>query len=412
VAGAFLLLCGFIICLAYANRAPEKREAGSKTVMIISAILLYLAVISIVLTFITTPTLFTESSVLGMTVGEENTGHQFFGSKYNALIIFAWLALLLIPIRFLRDKKDHLSIVIFFWVLITLFMAWYKLKFTYTLGLPIAAAGGFIAAEMFYYLKERAPLEKAIVLLSLAFMLLVGLAAATIFVPDNVPNIEQPYPAWKETLKWMNNPANIPTDAKFFNWWDEGHWIAFVAERRVSSDNRNMSFESNRDFSLFNITSDLNQALEIARTYDFDYVILDSDSFLKIGSYGNYGYDTMNSSDPRIVKFLIAPHNAIPCNKDNDVYVCGSNSIPLQSMDSVPAKWTTASNQLYENTVPLYIYRAEDNSEIYVTNPAVNESMLSRLWFHEDEAMKYFEEVYKGLGMRIFKVRKDALYAN
>ena len=85
-------------------------------------------------------------------------------------------------------------------------------------------------------------------------------------------------------------------------------------------------------------------------------------------------------------------------------------------MPTIPAKWTTTSNQLYtaENgyTVPLYIYRAEDNSELYITNPAINESMLGRLWFHEDQAMKYFEEVYAKKGMRIFKVKKEALEAN
>jgi hypothetical protein len=70
------------------------------------------------------------------------------------------------------------------------------------------------------------------------------------------------------------------------------------------------------------------------------------------------------------------------------------------------------SNQLFENAVPMYIYRAEDNSEIYITNPAVNESIFARLWFHEPEAMKYFEESYNALGMRLFKVKKDALYGN
>lgn len=409
---AIAALCAFIVYLAYANRAPEKRESGSKTIMIIAVLLLYFALISLVLTFATTQSLFDENSVLGKTVGEENTGFQFFGSKYNALIIFPWLALLLIPIRFLRDKKDHLSIIIFFWVMITLFMAWYKLKFTYTFGLPIAAAAGFIAAEMFYYLKERALLEKTIVLLSLAFMLLVGVAAATIFVPDNVPHIELQYPAWKETLLWMNNPENIPVDAKIFNWWDEGHWISFVAERGVSADNRNMSFESNRDFSLFVIGNDLNDALDIARVYDFDYVILGSDSFLKIGSYGNYGYNTIDSSDPRIVKFLIAPHTAIQCGGDGSNFVCGQNVISAQEMAGIPAKWSMTSNQLFEEKVPMYIYRAEDNSEIYITNPAVNESILARLWFHEDEAMKYFEEAYKAPGIRLFKVKKDALYGN
>ena len=32
------------------------------------------------------------STVLGLTVGEENTGRQFWGEKYNALIIFPFLA--------------------------------------------------------------------------------------------------------------------------------------------------------------------------------------------------------------------------------------------------------------------------------------------------------------------------------
>ncbi len=402
----------FIVYLAYSNRSTEKRKSGTKTIKIIAILLLYLAIISLALTFMTTPKLFEETSVLGATVGEENTGYQFFGIKYNALIIFPWLALLLIPIIFYREKKGHLSIILFFWIIITFFMAWYKLKFTYTFGLPIAAAAGVIAAEMFYYLKGRTELEKKIIVLCLGFMLLVGIASATIFVPDKVPHIENPYPDWKGTLEWMQDPANTPEDAKIFNWWDEGHWISFLGERAVSADNRNASFEGNRDFSLFNIESNLDEALRITREYDFDYVILDSDSFLKIGSYGNYAYDPMNSGDPRIVKFLVAPHAAMLCSKSGEEYICGSNHIPVSQMANLPAKWTSVSNQLYENTVPLYVYRAEDNSELYITNPAVNESMLSRLWFHEDETMKYFDEVFSAKGMRIFKVNKEALYAN
>ncbi len=407
-----VLFLAFVVYLAYSNKSTEKKKSGVKTINIIAMLLLYIAIVSLVLTFMTTPKLFEETSVLGMTVGEENTGYQFFGVKYNALIVFPWLAMLLIPIIFYREKKGHLSIILFFWILITFFMAWYKLKFTYTLGLPIAAAAGVITAEMFYYLKGRTELEQKIIALCLGFMLLVGIASATIFVPDKIPHIANPYPDWKGTLEWMQDPANTPEDAKIFNWWDEGHWISFIGERAVSADNRNMSFEGNRDFSLFVIEDDLNEALRIAREYDFDYVILDSDSFLKIGSYGNYGYNTMNSNDPRIVKFLIAPHAAMVCHSTDTEYVCGSNRIPIAQMGSIPAKWTTVSNQLYENSVPLYIYRAEDNSELYITNPAINESMLSRLWFHEDEVMKYFDEVYNSLGMRIFKVNKDALYTN
>jgi dolichyl-diphosphooligosaccharide--protein glycosyltransferase len=403
---------GFVVYLAYTNRSEEKRESGAKTINLIAMILLYLALISLAITFLTIPNLFEESSVLGRTVGEENTGNQFFGVKYNALIIFPVLAMLLIPIRLFRDKKDHLSTMIFFWILITFFMAWYKLKFTYTFGLPIAAAGGLIAAEMFYYLRERTNLEQKAIVLSLGFMLLVGIASATIFVPDKVPHIEVNYPAWKPALEWMRNPENVAEDAKMFNWWDEGHWISFLGERAVSADNRNMSFESNRDFSLFMVTSDLNEALRIAKEYDFDYVVMGSDMFQKVGSFGYYAYNTMNSQDERIINFLIAPHSAMPCGKEGSDYVCGGNRFNEQVMASIPAKWTSQSNQMFEQnglTVPLYIYRDEANLELYIVNPAVNESMLGRLWFKEDEAMKYFEEAYTGFGMRLFKVKKEAL---
>jgi len=413
VLGLFVVFAAFIAFIAYSNRQPEKKESGDKTIRLISTIILYCAVIALVITFLTIPILFEETSVLGRSVGEENTGYQFFGSKYNALIVFPGLALLLIPIRLYRDRKDHLSAMIFFWVMITYFMAWYKLKFTYTFGLPIAAASGLVAAEIFFYVKDRPGIERKVVSLALGFMILTGVAATTIFVADNVPNIELGYPNWKDALHWMRDPNNIPADAKMFNWWDEGHWISFIGERIVSSDNRNASFESNRDFALFAITADLNEALGIAKTYNFDYVILSSDMFLKIGSFGNYAYNTINSGDPRIVKFLIAPHAAIECGKDGPDIECGNNRFSAEKMNTIPTDWTTQSNQMYtmENgyTVPLYVYRDRNNEELYIVNPAVNESILGRLWLHESEAMQYFEEVYSKQGIKIFKAKKDAI---
>ena len=418
-AGFGLVLAGlavfaaFVAFIAYSNRTEAKKESGNKTIKIVASLLLYCAVISLFITFMTIPELFQETSVLGQSVGEENTGNQFFGIKYNALIIFPVLALLLIPIRLFRDKKDHLSTMIFFWILITYFMAWYKLKFTYTFGLPIAAAVGVVAVEMFFYLKGRTNVEKKTIALCLGFMLLVGIGATTIFVPDKVPHIELAYPNWKAGLLWMQDPANVPIDAKMFNWWDQGHWISFIGERIVSSDNRNASFESNQDFALFAVTDDLDVALDLARSYDFDYIIFSSDMFLKVGSFGNYAYNTTNSGDPRIIKFLIAPHVAMECGPDAEEIVCGNNRFPKEQLNSIPTEWTTQSNQMHTGergyTVPLYVYRDRNNEELYIVNPALNESVFGRLWFHEPEAMQYFEEVYSRQGIKLFKVRKEAL---
>jgi len=406
----FLLFAGLVMFLAYSNRQEEKKESGNKTINIIVMALLFTAVIAIIVTFMTIPELFKETSVLGQTVGEENTGKQFFGIKYNALIIFPGLALLLIPLRMFREKKEHLSSMIFFWILITYFMAWYKLKFTYTFGLPIAAAAGLIAAEIFFYLRGRTGIEKKAVALGLGFMLLVGIASATIFVPDKVPHIENAYPDWKGTLEWMENPENIPADATFFNWWDEGHWISFIGDRAVAADNRNANSEINGDFAMFMTTNDLNKAVRIAKEYDFDYLIIDSGLFSTIQSLAYYAYNTTDNAHPEIIKFWRGPRTAMLCSPVEGGFACGTNRLDTGKMALVPTKWTTTSNQVDEETsVPLYIYKAEDNSELYITNPAVNESMLGMLWFHNDEAMKYFEEVHAGWGLRIFKTRKEAI---
>jgi hypothetical protein len=385
--------------------------------------------------------------------------------------VFPFLALLLIPIRLFRDKKDHLSAMIFFWVLITLFMAWYKLKFTYTFGLPIAAASGLVVAELLTLMKSNSDLCKAIlsvmvsflvagqlwvfgaiaaavsflgalgvhvlyffagekeksilvakwpVVLILGIFLLLGLASASIFVPDKVPHIENRYPDWKGMLLWMQDEENIPADAKMFNWWDNGHWISFVGERAVSSDNRNASFESNRDFALFVITSDANQRLSIAKEYDFDYVILASDMFASMGSFAHYGYNTMDNLDPKVKQFYLTQHFALPCSAVNQQgvleYNCGgNNNIRAEEMNNIQTGWHTNVYRVETLpkglTVPTYLYRAEDSSEIYLVDPPVNESTLAKLWFKEPETMKYFEEAYAVNGMRIFKVKKDALAA-
>ncbi|MCX6799381.1 MAG: hypothetical protein NTW59_04795 [Candidatus Diapherotrites archaeon] len=413
------LVLGVILYLAYNMRNQSQRENNAKTINLIAMIMLYCVLLLMVTMFIIEPHVFAaQQGVLGASVGEENTGNQFFGSKYNALIVFAPLALLLLPLRMYREKREHLSAMIFFWVLICFFMAWYKLKFTFAFGLPIAAAAGAVTAELFHYMQGRSGLEQKTVALGLGFLLLTGVGASTIFMMDQLPNIEMSMPTWKPALQWMKD--NTPTDSKMFNWWDEGHWITFIGERAVSADNRNLSWNSDSNFAEFVITSDLNRAVEMMGVYDNDYVILSTDMFVKINSFGNYAYNTLNNMDPRIVKFLISPHMSIPCNTTQDssgniTYACGGNNLPAQAMFSLPDKWTAQSNQIYTApngaTVPWYIYRATDNSEIYILNPALNESILARLWFQQPEVMQYFDLAYSKEGIRIFKVNKEAIAA-
>ncbi|MBU0662676.1 MAG: STT3 domain-containing protein [Candidatus Diapherotrites archaeon] len=345
------------------------------------------------------------SDVLAQTVGEENTGAQFFGYKYNVLIILPLIAFLLIPFRLFRSKREHLAIIIFVWTAITFYMAWSKLKFTYTLGLPIAACGGFVFNEIFIFLKGRTNFEKNIVAAALAFMLLAGIGAGTYFVTQRPPNIETT-PGWKETLYWLKD--NTAEDAKIFNWWDQGHWITFVAERKASADNRNADGLANVDFSKFVLAEDEGTAFSIIESiYSADYVVLTSNSMTNQISLGMYARDSSDLSDPNTRKYFGV---IFPCGRNVDglsgkaSYVCGANTFDEAKMMSIPTTWQPAPNTLISEQIPGFIYRNSDNSAVYIVNAPTNNTFMVKLWSN-DPSIEHFEEVYfAGGNVKVFKV--------
>ncbi|MFH1644067.1 MAG: STT3 domain-containing protein, partial [bacterium] len=241
--------------------------------------------------------------IFGVTVGEENTGIQYFGTKYNALIIFPILALLIVLYNFfifpiinyvfnLKEKKEwgnpeYFTFIVFYWVAITLFMAWSKLKFTYVFGLGVAVGAGLVGYYIFEFMKSRTGFEKKVVGLFLGFMLLVGIASGTFFMTQNAPNIEYTY-GWKPALNWLKE--NTPEDAKMFNWWDEGHWITFIGERAVIEDNRNSDLNADIDAAKFILSTDQETAYALVEKYNSDYLIFGSDLLEKQNSMVIYAY--------------------------------------------------------------------------------------------------------------------------
>ncbi|MFH1239727.1 MAG: STT3 domain-containing protein [Candidatus Diapherotrites archaeon] len=404
----FVFIGGLFIfgILAYilVTMAGKEKTGTNKTVAFSGLALMYVVIIVLALIFTTIPD-FRSQGIIEQTVGEENTGKQFFGNKYNALIIFPYLALLIIPWRMYREDKEHLSGILFFWIAITLFMAWYKLKFTYTFGLPIAAAAGLVTVEIFRYLKNRTNIETKAVVIPLAILLLTGIAAGAIFVGQEVPTIDQGSINFAQSLEWMKE--NTPEGSTIFNWWDYGHWISFLGERSVLIDNRNLDFDAASDMARFIITENKNEANEIVDKYNPDYVYLTLDAFSKERAFGIYAYNTTNTSDPRLTKYFGV---VFPCSSTGSgaqiVYTCGANTLPISEISKINTEWSNQPTYIEAEKIPMYVYRAPDNSFIYILNSATNNSTISRLWFHESETMQRFEESFSTQGVKIFKVKK------
>lgn len=370
----------------------------------------------------------TMSDVLSATVGEESVGKRFFGEKYNALILLPLLAIPLLLIKFILipglslffptlekfiDRKDNVSLIVFFWTAICWYMAWSKLKFTYTFGLPIAACAGYLTYESFKAMENKSNKAKATAVGIMLFVSLIGVGAGSFFVVEKTPSIEEGS-GWKESLNWMRE--NTPEDAKFFNWWDDGHWITFIGERAVIVDNANADLKADSDAARFLIDQNTEEADALLKSYGSNYLIMDADTFSKLPSLGLYAYSTLNFNDPRLAKFRCG---TTPCNysvrcakktitsgltgETEISYVCGGQQIARETIESLNTAWTNIPSDVVQGKIPVYYYTDELRNHLYVLNSSGNNTMAAKIWFNSPDTNNYVK-AYEYRDVRIYKV--------
>lgn len=406
-----VLIAAVIAIVASVFFISKMSNENKKMFSILAILALYAGFFIIIFMFITVPDLMQRTTVASL-VGEESVGNQFFGTKYNVLILFPYIALLLCPLGlwFFKKHDSHTQLLLFFWVLLTLFMAWYKLKFTFVFGLAIAPAAAIVAHLIFEGLKKfttQKGIETKIIYVCLFAIILLGVGASARFFPDYVPYTDQ-HKEWTDAMSWIEN--NTPTDAKLFNWWDQGHILAFLTERKVSADNRNYGgradlnkLSGNQYFATFATTTDTNKAYEIAsKGVGADYIILSSDM---IGSMASFEFYANNSVDQKYVqKYSGGVTRIIPCVDNNTTVTCSGNSIPRQQWNLMASNWKSTPDDFYNGTDPIYYYRSTD--ELLILNSAENKSNLVKVWTNSEETKNYYKEVYYSQGIKIFQIIK------
>jgi dolichyl-diphosphooligosaccharide--protein glycosyltransferase len=408
-----------IIAIAISALYISKASKETKQIFSILVILgLYAGFIAMIFFFLTVPDLSDRTSI-GSMVGEESVGNNFFGTKYNSLIIFPWLALILLPISlwlFKYKEDSHTGILFFFWVIITLFMAWYTLKFTFVFGLAISPAVALVAYIFIEGLKRfNIPngIESKVILVSIFLLILFGVGASARFFPDYVPYVDE-HPEWRAAQDWITQ--NTPTDAKFFNWWDQGHILSFLTDRRYSTDNRNSSGPANQALAKFVVDTNAIRAYEIAAknpvdsnytTIGADYVILDSSMFNEGPTFEYYIADTINVMPGIIQKYYNGTTRVLNCSgidTSSDTINCGGNNIPGAQWNTISTKWKAAPDDFQNGSQPIYYYRAND--QIMILNQTMNNTNIAKAWLNSDETSKYYDIVYQKQGILILKIKK------
>ena len=335
-------------------------------------------------------------------VGEESPGKHYFGIKYNALILLAIAGFFVYAYR-LYTKPNNFDSLGLAWLLLCFVMAWTKLKFTYVFGLPIAAAGAIVLNEFLEFSKKAGKLEKGFSTTILIFFCLLAVGSASIFVTQKVPHIEL-NTGWKEALHWMEKNMDS-NKTRLFNWWDEGHWLTLIAEKKVTTDNRNQDQKPNQDFARFLFAENENSALEILKIYKPypTHVIIDIDYANQLGSFLTYA-KMSKKFNPENTNYIAA---YFPCSKNKNPltgeisYVCGGNTFKEKDYLALPTKWQKMP-VLIQNGMPLFIYRTSDNTKLFIFNALANKTMLAKLVTNAD--LKHFREIYAVKQVRIYEV--------
>ncbi len=356
--------------------------------------------------------------ISAISVGEESPGNQYFAHKYGVLMVLPLLALVLIPIADFKKKKPDLASALFFpFILISFYLAWDRLHYSYNFGVPIAIASAYVIYHVLAFFKRHSRYEKLALSFGLGFLVLAGVSHATLFTQQNVPTIEADS-GWKEGLYWLKD--NTPPDAKLFNWWDEGHWISFLAERKVITDNRNFDRYANSDVGKFVLTEDLSEAISILKKYDSDYLVLGNDLFSKRNSMILYAYyidnpEKAQEGDPR---FDPVQSLSVPCSATTEqgktVYRCSGATIQESDFLRIPVTWTSQPSALENERDAIFYYRTTDNARLHKLSLKQNSTVFARIWFGSPETRDMFEEVfpdnlpnYKNKELKIFKIHKD-----
>jgi len=280
-------------------------------------------------------------------VGEESPGFKYFGTKYGALIVLPVFALILLAYLLYVDfKANYVLVYLLTLIAITFYMGWTKLKFTYIFGLGVALSGGVAFYYAINFFKNQAnKIYKYVGFFVILFFIFTTVSAASLFVQNHSPSIEQ-RPEWKRTLQWAR--TNMPKDAYFFNWWNEGHWITFLAERKVLTDNTNADQNANGAFSYFALTRDLNEAYNTIKTFGSNYLIAGKEYLMGANSFVIYAnrYSLANKKGKQFSYVYFA--NVIPCSMGEErgkiYYSCGGAKIEKTQFETLPTTWTKRPN--------------------------------------------------------------------
>ena len=387
-------------------REPEKKSVGLaaasggvKSLETLHLALLVLVVVGLVVSggvivdkVIDFVSISYNTSILGQTIGEENMGISSFPLKYNGIFALFVLGLVLLPLKMIKDKKSLYAFALVI-AISTVYLAFMKLKFTYLFGPALAVIGGIALNEVLEVSKKK-NITKYAGVLFVGFMLLMGVSSGVYFVSTKNTDLDNDKD-WVGALDFLRE--STPEGSTTVSWWDYGHWITFVGQRKALIDNTNAHGGTVAQVARFLLEPDLNSTKAFLEKNKVDYIVLNKRMFGTYRAFASIGFNAPQS-DRQVTRYA---GRYSDCTAEDNLFVCGGKAYSSEDLSVYPSKWTNRPAGI-ERGVPFFVYRADDSDALYAINSYLNETLLAKLFFKADDVP--FELVFDSPSVKIYKV--------
>ena len=369
-------------------------------------------------------------------IGEETYGFANWPAKYGILAI---IVLLSVPFLFYRSEKDKYFIFLLAWLALTWWAAWYKLKFCYYLGLPIAIASAVVLADIYARISSRA--VKAAVMAVIALISVSMVSTAVYHTATRIPMLLTSAEAQEMNLapkglplftassgedyialfKWID--ANTPKDANLLNWWSIGHWLTFFTERGVMTDNTNHYYQADVEAAQFFLAPDENTAYAIASKRHMNYVIFQPDFLWQGYSLALYALQTQDLRDPRLANYSAGKIDCQRVGKSivtgKPYYICMQRgqvltTLSAEQWSAIPPFEPQYYREFNEATRirignrEYAVYKlssSQNGGSLILLAPGMDNSMIVRMLL--DVPMRHFQRVWTAPhdGVMVYKIQ-------
>jgi hypothetical protein len=127
-------------------------------------------------------------------------------------------------------------------------------------------------------------------------------------------------------MSWVRNNTN--ENAVFSHWWDYGYWLQSIGERPTMLDGGNFIVYWNHLFGYHVLTGyDNTKALELLKTHNVSYLLIDSTDIGKYPAYSSIGSDANYNKYSWLTTFVMDERSTKELRNETEYYYQGNYMI-------------------------------------------------------------------------------------